>query len=62
MGLRMKNVNIVTLRWKIRLLGGGGGGVSRKTKIEGGGLPKKGRLGQFANSRGLGKKDGCGVF
>ena len=60
MGLRMKNFKIVAIRWKVRLLGGGEG--SRKTKIEGGGLPKKGRLGQFANSRGLGKKDGCGVF
>ena len=58
MGLRMKNFKIVAIRWKVRLLGGGGG----FTKNQNRGLPKKGRLGQFANLRGLGKKDGCGVF
>ena len=36
---------------------------SRKTNIEGGGLPKKGVLEQFADlRRGLGKKKGGGVF
>ena len=37
----------------------GGGGVSRKTNIEGGGLPKKGGLGYFAYLRGgLARKRG----
>ena len=41
-----------------------GGGSSQKTDIEGGGLPKKGGLGQFADlmggegGGGLGKKGG----
>ena len=38
------------------------GRVHKKSDIEGG-LPKKGRLGQFADlRRGLGKKEGDGVF
>ena len=37
-------------------------GGSRETNIEGG-LPKKGRFGQFASLKGgLGKKEGGGVF
>ena len=40
MELRMKNFNVFGVHWKIRFLGGGGGG-SRKTNIEGG-LPKRG--------------------
>ena len=39
MVLRMKNVNILGVHWKIRLLGG----VS-KNQYRGGGLPKKGGL------------------
>ena len=37
------------------------GGNSQKTDIERG-LPKKGRLGQFTDLRGLGKKEGVRVF
>ena len=36
MGLRMKNLNIFGVHWKIWFLGS-----SRKTNIEGGGSPKK---------------------
>ena len=50
MGLRMENFNIFGVHWKIGFLGGGEGGGSWKTNIEGG-LPKKVRLGQFADLR-----------
>ena len=46
MVLRLKNLNILGVHWKIRLLGGG----SQKTNIEGG-LPKKGGFGQFVDLR-----------
>ena len=52
MRLRMKNLNIFGVYWKIWLLGEKGEG-SRKTNIEGG-MPKKGELGQFANLSGGG--------
>ena len=58
MVLRMKNI------LKIRLLGAGGGegGGSWKTNIEGG-LLKKGELGQSRfKGGGLRKKEGSGVF
>ena len=59
MGLMMKNFNIFGVHWKIWFLGGR---VSRKTNIEGGGLPKKSGLGQFADLRGgLARKRGSGV-
>ena len=45
MVLRMKNVNILGVHWKIQLLGGGGGvGVTKKQYRGGEGLPKKGGL------------------
>ena len=53
---------------KIRILlgGGGGGGGFMKNQYTGeqeGGLPKKRRgLGQFADLRGLGKKEGRGIY
>ena len=54
-GLRMKNLNIMRVHWKIQFLGEkGGGGGSWKTNIWGE-LPKKGgawMLGQFADLRG----------
>ena len=37
MVLRIKNLNILGVHWKIQLIGGRGG--SQKTNIEGGGLP-----------------------
>ena len=50
MVLRMKNVNIFGIHWKIRLLGGDG---LEKPIYKGGGLPKKGGgLGQFVDLRG----------
>ena len=55
--LRMKNFNILSVHWKIRFLGR----TSQKNDIEGG-VPKKGGLGQLKYLRGLGKKDGGGVF
>ena len=58
MGLRMKNFNILDVHWKIWLLGGGS---SRKTDIDWG-LPKKGGLDSLQFKRGLGKKEGGGVF
>ena len=59
MVLRMKNFNIFGVHWKIWLLGGG----LRKTDIEGGGLPKNGGLGQFADLRGgAWQERGGGVF
>ena len=63
MRLRMKNLNIFGVYWKIWLLGEKGEG-SRKTNIEGG-MPKKGELGQFANLSGGGggwKKEQGGIF
>ena len=56
----MKNFNIFGVHRKIRL--SGGLESSRKSNIEGGGLPKKGGLGQFANLGGLDNKEGSGVF
>ena len=58
MRLRMKNLNIFGVYWKIWLLGKKGEG-SRKTNIEGG-MPKKGELGQFANLSGGGGGRGVG--
>ena len=53
MRLRIKNFNILGFHSKIRLLGGD----SQKNDIEGGGLPKKGGLGRFADlRRGLARK------
>ena len=46
MGLTMKNFNIYGVHWKIQFLGGGG---LMKNQYRGGGFPKKGDLGQFAN-------------
>ena len=57
MGLRMKNFNILGVRWKVRLLEGRRG--SRKTKIEGGNSVKGGdawTVYQF--NGGLSKKEG----
>ena len=61
MGLRMKNFNILGVRWKILFLAKNLGERSRKTKI-GGGIAQKRKLGQFADSRGVDKKEGGGVF
>ena len=63
MQLRMKNLNIFGVHWAIQLLGQGGGG-SQKAHIEGDCL-KRGEdfdslVWQF--KRGLGKKEGSGVF
>ena len=59
MVLRLKNFNILGVHWKIQLFWGG----HKKTTIEGGGLPKKGRgLGQFVNLRGAWQERGGGVF
>ena len=55
MGLRMKFFYFVVVHWNIWFLGGRGG--AWKTSIEGG-IAWKGGLGQFADLRGLGKKDG----
>ena len=44
------------------MAGWGVGGVSQKTDIEGGGLPKKGRLGQFADSSRAWQEREGGVF
>ena len=52
MRLRMKNLNIFGVYWKIWLLREKGEG-SRKTNIEGG-MPRKGELGQLANLSGGG--------
>ena len=55
MGLRMKNFNVLGVRWKIRLLGGG----FTKNKNRGGVLPKKrGGLDSLPRGEGLGKKEG----
>ena len=54
MVLRMKNFHILGVHWKIWLLGEG----SQKTNTEGGELPKKRGLGQFANLRGAWKERG----
>ena len=55
----MKNFNILSVHWKIQILGGGEGGeFSQKTDIEGGiALKKKkkkkgGGVGQFGDLRG----------
>ena len=59
----MKNFDILGVHWEIRLLKGAGGGSSRNTDIEVGGLPKKVELGQFVSLRrggGLSKKEGGG--
>ena len=60
MKLRMKNFNIFKGSLKNPTFRGGEG--SRKTNIEGGGLSKKGRLGQFTDLRwgrgGLARKRG----
>ena len=58
MGLGMENFNISGVHWKIRLLGGS----SWKTNIEGGGLSKKGGLGQFADLIWAWQERGGGVF
>ena len=55
MVLRMKSFNILGIHWKIWLLGGGG---LTKNQYRGGGLPKKGSLGQFANLRGTWQERG----
>ena len=57
----MKNFKIMGVHWKIWLLGGGS---SQKTDIEGEIARKGGRgLGQFTDlRRGLGKREGNGVF
>ena len=65
MRLRMKNLNIFGVYWKIWLLREKGEG-SRKTNIEGG-MPRKGELGQLANLSGEGgaagwKKEQGGIF
>ena len=49
MGLRIKIFNTLGVHWKIWLLGG-----EFTKKQYRGGLPKKGRLGQFADLRGGG--------
>ena len=53
MSLRIKNFVIIGVHWKIRFLGGLEGG-SEKTNIGG--------IGQFADLRGGGDKEGDGVF
>ena len=59
MGLRMKNYNILGVKWKTQLIRGG----FTKNQYRGG-FPKKGGLGQFADLRGGGggKKERGMVF
>ena len=54
MGLGMKNLNIAGVHWKIRFLGGGGGGRFTKYQYTEGNFLRRGwgRLGQFADLRG----------
>ena len=55
MVLRIKNFNILGVRWKIRFLGeGGGGGGGTKNQYIGGIAWKGGGLGQFVDLRGVG--------
>ena len=58
MVLKMKNINILGIHWKIQLLDGG----SWKTNIEGGWLAKEGGLEQFADLRGVWQGRGGSVF
>ena len=57
-GLTMKNFNILSIHWKIWLLGGS----SWKTVIKGGGLLKKGAWIVSRFKRGLGRKEEGSVF
>ena len=54
----MKNFNTIGVRWEIKFLRG----ISRKTIIYRGELPKKGGLGQCTGLRGAWQKRGGGVF
>ena len=56
MVLRMKNLNILGVHWRTRLLGGGG---FTKNQYRGGELPKKGTVCQF---KGAWQERGGGVF
>ena len=57
MVLRMENVKILGVHWKIRLLG-----RVTKNQYKGGGLPKKMELGQFVDLRGAWEERGSWYF